>query len=475
MTEPSTVVPWITTFASVLGLVVVAGFRRGPMVSPMAISLLLLGAIFGVRPILMVAEGDYRFYGGSNVSAGFAAATWVGLLSVLFLLGGYLVGSATRRPILVGEIRLNAVREPSITRAAVVSVGLLLLWIGLMATIGGGPAYLALLFAGRGAGAEASLAGVPAIIPALPVVAGIFIAIARIRVARCRAVRRGENLLYWVVVVLTIIPPTALGSRRFLLPSLIAAILGAVAQSWYRRVPMKMAVLGAAGFLALTAIPFVRSSGSRAVNRNFLEALADYFGEEGLSGSIRNFFLSYDTEMFSYIAYLAPRLGDQIPFGLGRGTVGEALLLLVPSSLFGNDRWSNVILIELFGGACGPSYCPVPSVSGVLFYDFALPGVVAGMVGLGFVLSRFEHAFLSATGVRLTLLLTLASFVPQVVRGNPVAQLWIAAQIIVVLVFLEWLVDRVSRSTSLEASSGSGRRRDRQLDSRQSEGGLQHG
>lgn len=88
MTEPSIVVPWITVFASVLGLILVTGFRRGPLVSPMAISLLLLGAIFGVRPILMVAEGDYRFYGGSDVSAGFATATWVGLLSVLFLLGG---------------------------------------------------------------------------------------------------------------------------------------------------------------------------------------------------------------------------------------------------------------------------------------------------------------------------------------------------------------------------------------------------
>lgn len=338
--------------------------------------------------------------------------------------------------------------------AAVVSVSLLLLWLGLMATIGGGPAYLALLFAGRGAGAEASLAGVPAIVPALPVVAGIFVAIARINVVRGRALRRGENLLYWAVIVLTIIPPTALGSRRFLLPSVIAAILGAMSPNWYRRVPVKMAVLGAAGFLALTAIPFVRSSGSRAADRNFLEALADYFGDEGLSGSLKNFFLSYDTEMFSYIAYLAPRLGDQIPFGLGRGTAGEAFLTVVPSSLFGYERWSNVILIELFGGACGPSYCPVPSVSGVLFYDFALPGVVIGMAALGFVFSRFERAFLSAAGFRLTVLLTLASFVPQVVRGNPVAQLWIAAQIVVVLVFLEWLLGRALRSTGLEASSG---------------------
>ncbi|MDD7930678.1 O-antigen polymerase [Microbacterium thalli] len=448
MDTPSTIVPWLTLCLSIAGVVLVTGLRRGSLVSPMSVTLLMLTAIFGVRPIMMVAHDRYNFYGGNTVRNGFETAAWVGLLSVAFLLFGYFMGRIT-----MSRRQRDTVSPPggaprlalTIPTAAVFSVGVLLAWLVLMAATGGGFAYVLLMFQGRGAGSETALAGMPAVVPALPVIAGLLMAFARITTQRTRRIRPGENLAYWIVIVLTIIPPSALGSRRFLLPSALAAVLGALPPQWYRLITWRMVTLALAGFLALSIIPFVRSSGSRTGRTDLLGAMGDYFGTQGLGGTLENFFLSYDTEMFSYIAFLSTRLGATIEYGLGRGTIGEALVTPAPSAFSLGERWSNEILIQAFGGPCGVSYCPVPSTSGIFFYDFGLPGVVLGMILVGILLSRFEENFLRAEGVSLLALLTLAAFVPQVVRGNSIAQLWIAAQVIIVLVVVCWLATRIGR------------------------------
>ncbi len=442
--EPSIVVPVITIVIACVGLVAVSGLRRGRLVSPMSVTLLMLLAIFGIRPVMMVGYDRFNFYGGNNIESGFEIAAWVGLLSVGFVLFGYFFGRLTGKSQGSESVSTAAPGRPAaeigITPAAAVSAAILLAWLFLMAATGGGFGYLVVLFEGRGAGGEAALAGVPAIVPALPVVAGLVLAYARITVQRLRRLTVKESILYWLMIAVTIVPPSALGSRRFLLPSLLAAVLGALPPQWFKLVTWRMVAFAVAGFLALSIIPFVRSSGSRQRNADLLGAMGDYFGEQGVGGTLENFFLSYDTEMFNYVAFLARRLGGTIEYGLGRGTVIEALVSPLPAALSKGlgPRWSDEILIQAFGGACGVSYCPVPSVSGVLFYDLGLPGVIVGMTLLGIVLSRFEPNFLSATGNKLLVLLTLAAFMPQLVRGNSIAQLWIAAQIVALLVMLRW-------------------------------------
>ncbi|MCJ1706811.1 hypothetical protein [Microbacterium sp. VKM Ac-2923] len=434
----------ITIVTACVGLIAVSGLRRGGLVSPMSVTLLMLLAIFGIRPVMMVGYDRYNFYGGNNVESGFEIAAWVGLLSVSFVLFGYFFGRLTRgakEPELgYTTTHDRSAPEIGIAAAAAASASILLAWLLLMAATGGGFGYLVVLFEGRGAGGEAALAGVPAIVPALPVVAGLVLAYARITVQRLRRLTVQESILYWLMIVVTIVPPSALGSRRFLLPSLLAAVLGALPPSWFKLVTWRMVGLAVATFLALSIIPFVRSSGSRQGKTDLLGAMGDYFGEEGIGGTLENFFLSYDTEMFNYIAFLARRLGGTIEYGLGRGTVLEAVVSPLPAALSKGlgPRWSDEILIQAFGGACGVSYCPVPSVSGVLFYDLGLPGVIIGMTLLGILLSRFESNFLGASGNKLLILLALAAFMPQLVRGNTIAQLWIAAQIVVLLVILRW-------------------------------------
>ncbi len=448
MDAQSPILPWITLTIGIGGILLVTRLRRGSLVSPMSITLVMLIAIFGVRPIMMVANNRYNFYGGNNIQDGYQTAAWVGSLSVVFLLFGYFLGTITKRSQAPAESISPppAVAEFSMARAASVALAVLGAWIILMAISGGGFSYLVLLFEGRGAGGETTVAGMPALVPALPVVAGIVMAFARIGLQRVRRITGLESLLYWIVIALTVIPPSALGSRRFLLPSLIAAVLGALPGSWFRLVTWRMAGLAFVGFLALSIIPFVRSSGSRTGDADLLTAMGDYFSTEGIGGTLDNFFLSYDTEMFNYVAFLATRLGASIEYGYGRGTIGEAILTPIPAALAPGERWSNEILIQAFGGTCGVLYCPVPSTSGIFFYDFGLPGVVLGMTLVGILMSRFEENFLNASGIKLISLLTLASFVPQIVRGNSIAQLWIATQVIVVLIAIRWITRKGSRA-----------------------------
>ena len=46
-------------------------------------------------------------------------------------------------------------------------------------------------------------------------------------------------------------------------------------------------------------------------------AMGAYFQDVGLRGTLNNFFLSYDTEMFNYVAYMTQTMGKTIPFRYG--------------------------------------------------------------------------------------------------------------------------------------------------------------
>jgi hypothetical protein len=448
------IVPVLTCIISAVGILVFTRLRQGPLISPITISLLLMFSIFGVRPLLMMEADLYSFY-GSDVRRGFETAEWVGLLATIALVVGYGFSKAirsSREPSASVAVVGSDTDESSdvalsrIKVAAVISGGLLVAWLLVMVVLGGGVSFLTVLFAGRSDAVNARLTGLPAVVPALPVVAALIMALARIGTERVRRLARSETVVYWVIIALCVIPPSALGTRRFLIPCVLAGLLGAVLPRWNKVVSLRMVALAVVGFLALAIFPFVRSAGSRTQSSDLAGAMVDYFQSEGLTGTLQGFFVSYDTEMFNYISYLAPRLGDSIEYGLGRGTLGDLLLAPIPAAFAPVETWSNQILIAAFGGVCGPSVCPVPSVVGILFYDLALPGVFVGMLLIGVLLARFDGAFLGAKGPKLAVLLVLAAFTPQLVRGNTISQLWIAAQALVLLLLADYVVKRICRA-----------------------------
>lgn len=425
--------PALTLLVGAVAWVVGTGLRRGSFLSPYSLILLILISIFGFRPLLMPSEpASYAFY-GFNIANGYALATIIGFVGTTSFIMGYGVRRMTRSRNPRGD---DSHAFPRVTprRATAAAWALLGAWLLIMIVVGGGPGFLTLLFAGRSETVNDVFSGVPAFVPALPVVACLLVATVRFQWERLRRYTRSQNLAYWVILIAAVVPPSALGTRRFLIPSVLIMIIGALGRSWNKKVRPSWVVAGVAGFLILAIVPFVRSAGSRVGSRtDLLGAMSVYFRDEGARGTLDNFFLSYDTEMFNWVAYFAPRMGERIPYGWGKGTFGEVLSSPLPAALTPFDRWNDVLLTYAFDSACSlKTVCPVPSIIGVLFTDLSWIGLVFGMAALGAACAGFEKSLLRSSGSATAALLLIAGFSVLFARGNSMAQVWIAVQVFVV-------------------------------------------
>jgi hypothetical protein len=444
-----------STLGLVLGVVMIllaTRLQSGPLISPFSLSLFMVVSIFAVRPLMMMDHGGYDFY-GIDVLSGFTLTTQIGFLAIVSISGGYFFRYflSRNRPAKVGQFGLlqRPAWDVSVTSAFWAAVFLILLWLVIMMVVGGGFGFVVQMFGGRSADLNANSANMPVAVPAIPTAAAIVMAIARIGTERLRALTRRETLLFWIACFLAVVPPSASGSRRFLIPSLVAALLAVMYTRWNKIIPFRAVAVGFVAFLALSIFPFVRSAGSRTGRTDLIGAMLDYFGESGVRGTLDSFFLSYDTEMFNYVAYLSPRLGDSIPYGFFRGTIGDVLLAPIPSALAPMRSWSDELLSLAFGAGCGVGVCPVPSLVGVLFYDLSFPGLIIGLILFGMWIQGFDRALFSANGARLALVVTFGSFVPIIVRGNSVGIAWIAFNIFVMVALVTWLMNFLGRTKSL--------------------------
>jgi len=435
---------WGTVILGVGAWLFATRLRRGAMLAPFSIALLLLVAIFGIRPLVLAAEQNWWF-NGADVGDGAVLAAGVGFWAIAALVAGY----ATARLAMARKAPNDAIPTPDavprslvrMSSAALLAAACTGAWFVAMILIGGGTSFLRQLAEGRSADVSRILDGVPVLISAVPVAGVVVLAVCRLRITAFRRLSTGEELWFWAAIALATVPPLALGNRRLLLPVALIALVAVARPKWDKRPPLFGLLLAGVAALVVAAIPFVRSAGSRSTSSDLLGALALYFNTNGIGETMRSFFVSYDTEMFSYIALVGPMLGDEIPYGLGRGTLGEALLQPLPAAISPWPTWSNNILTLVFGGGCGTVACPVPSVAGVLYFDTGLIGVAVGMALVGALMAAFEPAFLVARGWRLVALLTLAGFMPGIIRGNSVSQLWISANVLLVALILSLLLN----------------------------------
>jgi hypothetical protein len=414
-------------------------FRRGAILSPYSMVLLILISIFGVRPLLMPGDLQSFVFYGYSIGGGFQAAAIFGFIGALsFVLGAAVWSLVLNRnhppkQAVPGE-PMPAWAPP---RANAIALWLIGGWFLFMIVVGGGVGFLAQLFSGRSVAVISRLENVPAFVGALPVIGCLTVAVVRFQYERLTKYTRAQNWGYWLVAAAAIVPPLALGTRRYLIPAILIAVAGSMVNSWRKRVKVWLLALGAACFMALAILPFVRSAGSRTAlggDSDLIGAMSLYFKEEGIRGTLDNFFLSYDTEMFNYVAYMSQVMGKSIPFGMGRGTVGELVAMPLPAAITPFERWNDVLLSHAFGGTCGYQRpCPVPSIMGVLYSDLALPGLILGMLILGIMVARFEAQLLQASSApRVAVLLLAAGFAIAFARGNSLAQVWIAVQCFIV-------------------------------------------
>ncbi len=304
------------------------------------------------------------------------------------------------------------------------------LWLALMALAGGGLGFLATLYEGRSEQVEKALAGVPVLVGSLPLAGAIALSYVRLMREKLALLQRSEKVAYWLGVASTIVPPMALGTRRYLIPAVIAAAVAASYSRGSRRISNGSVVLASLMFVLLAVIPYTRGAGARTLGAGPIRAMTEYFSTHDLSSIVYNVFVSFDTEMFNYVAYVGPRLGTGIPYGLGRGTIGELLVAPLPAR-FGIEPWSDTLLTRVFGGSCAEIVCPVASLPGSLLFDGGILAVAGGMLLWGIACSYLHGSWSTGSALRVVPRLAIVAFTVVIVRGNPVSSVIIAMYSIV--------------------------------------------
>jgi hypothetical protein len=412
--------------AITIGTSVYAGPAR--WLTPTSLAALILAAIFGVRPLMSRDPVDFNFH-GLDASGGLMQAEIVGLLSSAALLAGGLWASRSTncqrsQPSAADYAAAIPQGKPSLLRVPVLGIAGAAGWLLSVAAFAG-PSTLALLVAGRSSELSSRLAGYPTVLFTLALLGSGAACVYIARFGRGRKLGHVEMTALTVAVAISAGCVSLDGTRRFLLPALLSPVVARVFSNG-GRLPRR--TLPAAGLVLifLMTLPFVRSAGARQDGENLVTASARYYATGGLNETLKAFFLSYDTEMLNYVAFASPRLGHTIPYGLGRGTVGEFLLFPLPSGVFGEQLYSDRLLTDIFGGSCSQVDCPVASEPGVLLLDFGFPGVFLGMLGSGFLLRRLElRAAARGSPERSVLVIAaVGGYAPVLMRTNTIDAAW---------------------------------------------------
>ncbi len=77
-------ISWATLVLSLSCWILYTHLRVWRIISPFGVLLLLLAAIFGLRPLLMLAQRDFYFY-GLSIASGVTQAALVGLVATIFV------------------------------------------------------------------------------------------------------------------------------------------------------------------------------------------------------------------------------------------------------------------------------------------------------------------------------------------------------------------------------------------------------
>lgn len=411
--------------------------------TPYAMTLLVIVAIYGLRPMNDLLAGRFDLY-GLDYKDGYFRAVVVGFVALVALIVGHSVAGPSHAPTAHSEREASSStchRVPKISATMVAVVGLNVAWFGAYLLVGG-PAMLRAMYGGRSSDVATSLAHVPVFISTMPVAAAILYVYQRVRSVDAKSSNAthsfGETLQYWSIILLCTVPSFALGNRRFIVPCVIAGLVGGIYGRLPRRVSVRAFTMFVLVFIVASTIPYVRSAGSRTDNETLPSALVSHVLDEGPVSVISRPFASHDTEMFGYVAVVADRLGDELPYGMGRATVGDLVLNPLPEAL-GFTRWSDKVLQNMYGSTCAQGVCPVQSLPGAFYLDFGLPFVALGMFLVGIVARRSEGLLYRRMGSGKVIVLVGVAFTPVIARGNSMESIYLA----ILVAFIAYALARI--------------------------------
>lgn len=426
----------------------------GRFVAPDAAATVMLLAIFGIRPMFEDRFKTEAWYGAyTPTEEGELIALYVGMFAFAGLAVGVFLAKVRpkKRELMLARPAFDP--EKSFTFSAKQVLILTVLstagYIGLLVVLAG-PGIIRLMSGGRSA--DFQIGGVPEIVMMIPMVgpvaAGLFLI-----VNRGRPLERPELVLILASIAISAVLLAQLGNRRFIIPAILIPVSTALIRKSVR-VKLWHIGLGAVAMMFIAIVPMVRAAGARRAGENLLTASFRYFQEEGFSGVIRPIFVSFDTEMFDYIA-IASRSFKDGSFGYGRGTFVEFLLRPVPSGIIDGTQWSDAVMARLFGGGCGQPVCPVAALPGVLYFDGGMAAVFLGSVAAGAGLRFLTNRWVFNTNLSTFQILAVAivsSFALVAVRTNTIHALWWALYTVILSFAVYMWVKKPRQQRKLSAS-----------------------
>jgi hypothetical protein len=421
--------------------------------APESVAIVMLFAIFSVRPLFDNRFSEQTFYGYVPSAAGERTALLVGVVCMTSFAVACFFWSV--RPARAAELR--ATERKSETREVRLSARKVL-----VISLVGAVVYTVMLFviAGRGTvaalsggrSADVAIAGVPELILLIPMLGSVVVTLFIIS-RRDTSISRSEALYCLMAVAVSLVLLSQLGNRRFLIPAALMPVIGLLV-----RKPIRLGghhvLLALVAFVFIAIVPMVRSAGARMPGENLLTASWRYLGERGVAGVLTPVFASYDTEMLDYIALMSEKLPPNagMQFGLGRGTLVEFFLRPLPSSITG-VQYSDQLLTLVWGGGCGQPVCPVASVAGVLYFEGGIMAVALGTFVFAAGLRVLSNRLAYNANLRVlptTCVTVVSAFALIATRTNTVHSLWWSIYALVLVLVVYWVVSRPVGSASGE-------------------------
>jgi hypothetical protein len=346
----------------------------------------MLALLFGVRPLYIIAGGEYDFL-GHQTEGQLTAVLGLGLLgSLSFGLGYFLF---KRNVTAQGAEAANDRATPSlVARRSVAVVGLLTgaLGLGLFALnllrMGPPGTVIPLWLGGHSNQLTQASAGSSEYLTAAP----ILLACAATAIGVVFAWRLTRLQLLGVASLVALSAAVFLinGDRRFLLPCVLVPVVVYYLSAGRRPGRKLIAVVIPLAFVLLATVPWFRTAAGRAEFGGIPTILAASVTSPLTAWD--RFITLNDTEMESALSVQLQEQQSPSDFYYGRATIGDLILAPIPSAVFPGkpETARNDMLIRTFGGPCTAGhFCPDFSVIGTFYQDLWWPGVFLGMVALG--------------------------------------------------------------------------------------------
>jgi hypothetical protein len=354
--------------------------------APKLPAIVMLGVLFGARPMYMIATDQYSIY-GIDMRSQFTSVALMGLLAtVAFVIGTAVPGTVKRR---AASPRLLMTSRGVFPALSLGTTGLVLFALNILRH-GGIRESLTVLAAGRSSQSIVYFSDSSEYLSAAPVLLAVG-AIVIVAATRGRP-RWGEALLCCTLVSLAVGAFLLTGSRRFVIPSVLIPLVMMFLLRQTRPRARAFLLVGAAAFLVLGTIPYVRAEGART-QQGFVPLLVS--GVTSPISSAQTFIGGHDTEMFPALGVEKRAIDEGLGYGLGAATVGDLVLAPIPSLIFpgkpATDR--DRVLVSTFGASCevtNGGVCPDFSATGTFYRDFGYLGVALGMFLLGLASGRLR-------------------------------------------------------------------------------------